>query len=181
MKLFTKSALAVLAAGMTLGAQALEITPATLQQWTGDQNNQSQINTAIAPIIGSAGQLYKQNVGGSEEGSLAGSYETTFSNTSNDPQDALIHYVGGPIVGGTAWLLVKDGNQSPAWYLFKLTDWDGMEDLVLKGFWPANGAISHVTLYGEEEPGRSVPDAGSTLALLGVCITTLGYARRRLS
>jgi hypothetical protein len=143
MDLGRTAATLVLAAGMAFNAEALTITPGTLATATGNQTSQSQINTAIAPIIGSASLLYKQDVGGPETGSLAGSYETTFYNTALDPKDALIDYVGGPIVAGTAWLLVKDGNNSPAWYLFNLTTlgWNGTDDLNINNFWPGNGAI----------------------------------------
>jgi hypothetical protein len=163
----------LLAAG---DASALSITPATANAATGDQTSQSQINTAIAPIIGTATQLYKQNVGGSEVGSLAGSYNTTFENSPLDPMDALIEYVSGSYVGGTAWLLVKDGNQSPAWYLFNLTTlgWNGTDDLELRGFWPGNGAISHVTLYGTR-----VPETGVGVALLGLVLAGMGAVHRR--
>jgi VPDSG-CTERM motif len=182
MKLLTKSALAILAAGMTLGAQALDITPATLPQWTGNQTSQSDIDAIIGPLIAPSTEVYKQDVGaGSDGGSLAGSYETTFSNSESDPANALIHYVGGPTGTGHAYLLVKDGSQTPAWYLFDLTalGWNGTDDLVLSGFWPNQGAISHVSLY--DGAGTGVPDAGTTLALLGVGISALGFARRRLS
>ena len=112
---------------------------------------------------------------------MAGSYATTFANTASDPADATITYTGGNIVGATAWLLVKDGNNNPAWYLFNLTTlgWNGTDVLQLTGFWPGSGAISHVALYGT--PGTSVPDAGTTMALLGLGIGALGFARRKLA
>lgn len=172
----TKLAAVMVVAGMTLSAHALSITPASLPQFTGNQTSQSQIDVAIAPIIGGASFQYKQNVGGAELGPLAGSYETTFSNSASDPSDALIHYVGGQNVGSPAWLLVKDGNQSPAWYLFNLTAlaWNGTDDLVLTGFWPAQGAISHVSLYG-----TAVPDGAATAVLLGMGLLGLVTLSRK--
>ncbi|MBC8000995.1 MAG: VPDSG-CTERM sorting domain-containing protein [Opitutaceae bacterium] len=187
MKLLTKLGLvAFLASGMSFSAQAIEITPTSgtsvapgATRWSGNQTSQSQINAAISGILGSSTELYKQNVGGAEEKALAGSYTTTFD--SNDPEDALIKYVSGDIVGGTAFLLVKDGNHSPAWYLFNLTalGWNGIADIEVNNFWPAGGAISHVTLYGTR--GSSVPDGGTTLALLGMAIGSLGLLRRKIS
>ncbi len=182
MKKFTKLAIAVaLATGITFGVQALEITPDTLPQITGNQTSQNEINGVIDDYIGTPLKdylMYKQDVGGGESGPLAGSYQTTFNNSPLDPSDALIQYVGGLNVGPTAWLLVKDGNQSPAWYLFNLTTlgWNGTDDLKLTGFWPAQGAISHVTLYG-----TAVPDGGTTMALLGLGIGAVGYLRRKLA
>lgn len=185
MKTLTKLSLAtMLALGMAFSAQALSITPTSgvlnTTRWEGTQNSQSQINTAIAPIIGAATERYKQNAGGSEEGSLAGSYATSFSPNAGDASGATITYSGGTSVGPNAYLLVKDGNHSPAWYLFNLTalGWNGTAQLDLSGFWTAQGAISHVTLYGGGGT-TTVPDAGGTLALLGLAIGTLGLARRK--
>lgn len=162
----------------SLSVDALPVTPSTFPQWTGNQTSQSQINGVIAPIIGSATELYKQNYGGSEEKSLAGSYQTTFVNSADGPSGALIDHIGGAYVGGTAWLLVKDGNHSPAWYLFNLTTlgWNGTDDLQLSGFWTGNGAISHVTLYGTSV---GVPDGGATAALLGMGLLALGTLSRK--
>ena len=92
-------------------AQALVITPSTDTPLTGTQTDQPSIDIAIAGALGTSVELYKQNVGGSESGALAGSYETTFFNTPTDPSGVLIEYVGGDVVGPTAFLLVKDGNQ----------------------------------------------------------------------
>lgn len=177
------AALASLA--LAAAAHALSITPATVNVATGNQTSQAQIDVAIAGILGSATELYKQNVGGAEVGSLAASYTTTFNNTPADPSDATITYVGGPIVGPTAYLLVKDGNQTPAWYLYNLTNlgWNGTEVLQLTGFWPAQGAISHVSLYGTTGNGDipGTPDSGSTVALLGLGLTLLAIARRKIA
>ena len=114
-------------------AHALSLTPADAD-YSGNETSQSAIDAIIAPYIAPSNELYKDNYGGSEEGSLSGSYKTTYSSTS----DAIITYEGGDIVGPTAYLLVKDGNGQPGWYLFDLTGWDGKEDIVLSGFWPGS-------------------------------------------
>jgi hypothetical protein len=175
MKLFAAT---VLALALSAPAYALTIVinpdDAVL---TGNQTSQAQINAIVLPLIAPATELYKQNVGGAETGVLAGSYTTVFSNTVTAPSDATITYVAGMgFVGSTAWALVKDGNSSPAWYLFDLTalGWNGTDTLEFLGFWPDQGAISHVTLYG----GSVIPDGGSVAILLGLGLMGLAGVRR---
>lgn len=184
--------LAGLSAALVTQLNAIVITPTTgtlnSTRWEGDETGQPQINVVIAGIIGNSTELYKQNVGdATDSGPLATSYVTTFSNTAADPSDALIDYVSGPFVAPTAYLLVKDGNQDPAWYLFNLTAL-GMstvsgEDITLDNFWPQNGAISHVALYSGGGGGgqTGVPDGGSTVALLGLGLAALALVRRKLA
>lgn len=188
LKTITKLAAAIAAFSFVSATQALTITPlpgvsspGVTQTATGNQTSQALIDTAILPYIGSATQLYKQDVGaGSDTGTFASSYKTTFANSAADPSDALIQYVSGPsIISNPVYLLVKDGNHSPAWYLFTIAGWNGIESLDIQDFWPAGGAISHVTLYGTQ--GSRVPDGGATVALLGVGLVGLGMMRRKIS
>jgi hypothetical protein len=159
-------------------AEALEITPDTVPQWTGDETSTlaalAEAATECGCVLGT--EQYKAEVGDGEEGPLAGSYETSFLSTPSDPSGANIVYVGGPFLTGQMYLFVKDGNESPAWYLFDLTAlaWDGQETLELSGFWPAQGAISHVSLFG----ATSVPEP-ATLSLLGMGLLGLAALRRR--
>jgi hypothetical protein len=132
----------------------------------------------VSVITGSTVDLlYKDNVGGSEEGMdiFKSSYDTTYFNSPSDPADALITYVGGAVMTDANWLLVKDGNQNPSWYLFDISSWDGMEDIQLTNFWPAQGAISHVSIFGN---GTSVPEPAS-LALFGLGLLGIGFASRK--
>lgn len=145
-------------------AHALAINPGHAVL-SGNETANPAILSIVDPIVAPSTLLYKSNVGGAEEGSLAGSYATAFLNTPSDPSGANITYTGGDIVGPTAWLLAKDGNQDPAWYLFNLTSlgWDGMAKLELSNFWPQRGAISYVALYGD---AKKVPEP-TTMLLLG--------------
>ena len=94
---------------------------------------------------------------GGQSGPLKDAYTTVFEFVSGgeDYRGATITYnpAGGPAVDCSieCYLLVKDGDHSPAAYLFDLalgSVWDGEMDLVLKNFWLGNGSISHIALYG---------------------------------
>lgn len=147
---------------------------------TGQETGQPLIDAAIAAYLGYApNEVYKSNVGGSEAGALAGNYTTTYYDTPGDPTGAMIVWDGGAYVSGSPiYMLVKDGNATPAWYFFNLTalGWNGTDILCLSGFWAGtNGSISHVTLYGTS---TTVPEPG-TLTLLGLGLLDGGLAWRR--
>ncbi len=147
--------------------------------------SQSVINRYLNSTYEGLFKAYKSDVGSGESGSLLdGSYTTTFGNDPNDPSEAIISYDGG-LMADSAYLLVKDGNTEPMWYLFDLTasgaGWNGISDLKLTEFWDNpeqnnRGAISHVTLYTTPE---AVPDNGPTLVLLGSALAALTFAKKR--
>jgi len=169
--------------GTTLSASALTITPSTgvlnVSRWQGDDNSNFNAD-AIEAAIGVGGQLtevYKQDIGAvADSGSAASAYVTTFSNSASDPSDALIDFISGtPISGTSIFLYVKDGDQSPAYYIFNISGWNGTDDINLRDFWPEQGAISHVAILTGT---ATVPDGGATVALLGLGIAALGVGRR---
>lgn len=173
---------------MMLGAQAqaiIELSPG--DEWTNEALYNSGAvdpinNPDAADIFTITGDtvdlLYKDNVGGVEEGmaNFMASYETVFSNSASDPSDALISYVGGDIMADASWLVVKDGNHSPSWYLFDISIWDGVEDISLTNFWPDQGAISHISIFGSNAVKVAEP---GTLALFGLGLLGFGLLRRR--
>lgn len=173
----TVGALVVSAA---ISSAALMINPMSPVYSTGNQTSQAQINTLLASYNLGITEVYKQNVGeNSDTGSLASSYATVFNNTPTDPSDATITWIPNtPFVSPTAYMLVKNGAHSPAWYFFDLTSlgWDGKETLELSGFWPREGAISHVALYTGDS--NRVPDNGTTLISLGIALLGLGSVRK---
>lgn len=174
----------VMALSIYSTANALSITPGTTAFLTGNQIGTSAIETYIAPYLSPFGismvELYKSDVLSGEEGLFSSYYDTSYYNTPADPADATITWTGtgNNFITGS-FLLVKDGNQNPSWYLFDLrNDWNGTEQLTLTGFWPDQGAISHVALYGGGTGGDQVPEP-STMLLFGAGLAGLAAFRRR--
>ena len=149
---------------------------------TSNLTTLEQINLAFGTSYTGLSLSYKANVGGTDEGPYAGFYTTTFDNEPNDPADALITWDGGSFIPcPTCLLIVKDGNQSPAQYLFDLGNWNGQESIQLTGFWPNQGAISNVAIWSGTNggtPPSQIPEPGMLL-LMGAGLMGLGLARRR--
>ena len=111
---------------------------------------------------------------------FASSYDTTFtaeSSSEPDPAGGYITYTGGDSIScPECFLLVKDGNQDPIWYIFDIGSWNGTDSISIEGFWPDKGAISHVTIFGNSsnvaEPGMA--------ALLSIGLLGMVVARRRM-
>jgi hypothetical protein len=180
---------AFLIIGIVSSASALTITPLSQEQTSGNQTGNPDVLAAVYAYIGlpngSLDSLYKQNVGEVlDTGLYASSYVTSFD-PAEDPSGATISYVLGmpAITGNPIYLIVKDGNATPSWYLFNLSNiyypdeldpWNGVDSLFLTGFWPNQGAISHVEILGHS---TSVPEP-MTLILLGLGLTGMAVVRR---
>src|SRR3990167_595989 len=174
---------------LAMSAQAaVVLTPGTagvIAADIGNSNCESAcIYTAfgITDAPGTADDLvlyYKADVDpATEEGSFQTSYSTSFANTSTDPEDALIEYISGASIScPECYLAIKDGDQNPSYYFYNLSSWNGTDDISMTDFWPQQGAISHVSIWGRDDSGGggggggNAPEPGSLalggLALLG--------------
>jgi hypothetical protein len=172
--------------GLSVQAQALTISPSSpacdadpvCLLASGPETANGDILDILEGLVGDTDSAYKDNVGGSESGTYADNYVTTYFNEPLDPSDALIEWTGGAFIDQSpVYLIVKDGQGPPGFYIFMLTGWDGMEDLELEDFWPNQGAISHVEIRTGES--SRVPDGGSTTMLFGMGLLGLAALRRR--
>ncbi|MDH3772181.1 MAG: PEP-CTERM sorting domain-containing protein [Nitrospirota bacterium] len=89
---------------------------------------------------------------------------------------------------GSCQLVVKDGNQMPARFIFDLGGgtWNGTEQIVGSGFWsdPTQGSISHVGIYTKDGTGNgpggdlsgTMPEPATTL-LIGSGLLGFGLWR----
>ena len=188
MKLRNKLLAACAALALACSAQALTLTPSdanppliyTESGHAGnvDAGDVNAVLNALVPYNANAPwsveEVFKQNTGGAEEKSFA-PYYTSVLNDSGGTIDW-----DGPekIIGEYIFLVVKDGTPRP-YYLFDISGWNGMEQIVLSGFYPNQGAVSHVSIFATGTP--QVPDGGATAALLGLGLVGLSIVARRRS
>ncbi|MDP2265436.1 MAG: hypothetical protein Q8J70_02680, partial [Thiobacillus sp.] len=164
---FSSVCLAAGIAALSLPAQALSITPASTPVFT--TNDTPALSAAdVARLTGFNGGtlalVYKSEVdGGAEAGAAAGYYRTVYDLTPSEPSkatlgwDSPVSFIACP----TCYLVVKDGKQTPAQYLFDISNWSGKESIEMTGFWPHNGAISTVSIFN-----LAAADGGGTVAMI---------------
>ena len=176
--------------GMAATANAvISITPANSAVWNPHPNGNPTSAEVEAFILTAFGiecdepleEAYKQNAGGAEEKAFAASYATTLN---GDLSGGSVTWNGpGTITGDHIFFFVKDGNPEP-FYVYNLTGWNGTEQLDFSGFYPGNGAISHVSIYTcvdlTPTPREVVPEGGASVALLGLALAGIGLVGKEL-
>jgi hypothetical protein len=150
---------------------------------SGPQTDQAQIDLFISNFYGVVlPEVYHAVVGSPvvESGLAAGFYTTVFTPTP-DPSGAKITWDGGLSVIDASYLLVKGVDVTPglaSWHLFALSDWNGTDAIHLSDFWPSQGSISHVSIYGSVVAVPE-PSAIGLVALAVGCLTGRSFRRRR--
>ncbi len=185
------------AMGFAVQAHALDIDASSLTSptWVLGTNYWAVPASNPAPALDAddveaktfySGQLasaYKAEVVPSaEEGPGKDYYSTVFDSTSTDPSKATITWGGGLWIDcPDCFLVVKDGSNNPTAYIFNLGNWDGQETITLTNFWPNQGAISYVEIFGsisDGTPPLMVPEA-ETYAMMLAGLGLVGFAARR--
>jgi PEP-CTERM motif len=148
--------------------------------WTSSQTS-THTDAEISTITGilNLTQVYKQNQGGSESGSSASNYSTTFPNAAEDAQITW----NGPGFLECAVLecviLAKNGNHFPQQQLFNVgvsgIGWDGKMEINLEDLWPNQGSFSHVAIYTAPGTGGQVPEPSTMLLLGSGLVGLIGY------
>ena len=125
---------------------------------------------------------------GAESGSFSGNYTTAFTLTPG--ASATISWDGpSSITCPDCYLIAKDGNSTPNWFLFDLSTWDGQETIKIGSlFYSTNPAghrveqdFSHVSIWGLDDstnPPVTIPEPTS-LALVGLALAAIGVRRQR--
>jgi hypothetical protein len=161
-------------------AQALMLEPDDASAYTSDNSNQttlSEINSAFGTAYSDMMLLWKgetDSAPAGQDGSLMDSYLWNVADPANG--GTIDHIVGEAAADcPTCFLIVKDGKSEIAQYLFDLGSWDGIEQIVLRGFWPSKeDAISNVALWG----GMSEVHEPSAMLLLSLGLFGLAYSRK---
>lgn len=74
------------------------------------------------------------------------------------------------------YLVIKDGAAHvPVWYVFDLSNWNGLDDITVNGLYPNGGNISHSQIFGT----AAVPEP-TTLLLLGLGLIGIAGIGRKL-
>lgn len=122
-------------------------------------------------------ECFKDDVGGVNSGAYADDYNVQWD-PDTDPSGGTLSWLGPDTITDALYLGVKDGNNADYYYIFDISSWNGTEDIVLSGFWPDNGAISHLSIFcGGDVP--QIPEPGSLVIWGALGIVGLVAARSR--
>jgi hypothetical protein len=178
----------------SLPANALIIDPTYTPQSTTVLSSNLGACTSINAAFGTSLNCtslelqYKVSFGDADSGPAATWYDTVFGEfaeegpPSEDPSGAVISWVGSSKINCPAcYLIVKDGNNQPAQYLFDISDtWNGTDTINIAGLWPGSvrGAISNVAIWASNGTDSVPAPMPLTLISLGAFLLGLGLVRQ---
>lgn len=138
----------------------------------------------LGPNDGSLVEYYGAGEDGWQGGVFRGYHSTVFASTVKHAHDAVIEQASSSIMPCLeCYLVVTSNNAAPAYYLYdlSLSNWNGGSTLSLQGFWPGQGRISRVSIWGRK--AALLPEPGVLLltgaALLGIAFAHRGIVSRR--
>jgi hypothetical protein len=123
-------------------------------------------------------------------------YETVFNPSTGDYDAAVTTNIGPNYITGydNLFLVVQDGNADPSQYIFDISGWDGLGQLLIGSdpnglFWGSTrGSISNISIYGawtsedpddEQPPFGVVPEPASLAIWSILALGGAGLAARR--
>ena len=179
----------------TPASASLHVTPGNAIASGGGGSSNNFVETAAALFLSTypgstitnqaqlqAAELYRLTPPASDDKTLKDSYEGSTSALPGDDTSAFeINYTSGPSIDPT-YMLIKDGNHTPSWYLFDISAWDGISELSGSGFWEnTNGGISHISIYGTVAAAVPEPATIAVWSILAVAATFAATKRANVA
>jgi hypothetical protein len=192
-------AIGLLVVGAVLGsaikAEAINITPEQAG-CTSDVDSSFNAAAIYAVLDGCYGVsatsldlIYHRDVNGGDTGLFADSYNAAFS-PSRAAGNITYAAPAPSFFCVECFLVVMDGTQSPAQYLFEITGWNGTGSMTFRNFWPGPGSIASVAIWGSsieslvpdtDEKRSSVPEPASFMLIGLGAVGAIRAVRRRLA
>ncbi len=185
--LFKSLAMAAVAGFLAMAPNADAVLLTFIGNFDGNdsengQGNTTSINDLFDDDCDPLALIYRSNSGrtGQEAGETAW-FDVDFD-PNFDPQTAELTFeditLGEFNSLDWTYAVVKGGN---GFALYSISSWLFGESIDFDNDNIGNKGISHVTLYACEGGSTSVPEGGTSVALLGLALAGLGASRRFLS
>lgn len=184
--LFKSLAAAAVAGFLAVAPDAQGVILTYIGNYSGNdsengQGNTTSINDLFDDDCEPLSLTYRSNSGtNGQEAGETDWFDVDFD-PDNDPQTATLSFENITLgeFNSLTWTyaVVKGGS---GFALYSISDWSFGQDIEFDNDDIDNKGISHVTLY-TCEGGTTVPEGGTSVALLGLALAGVGAARRFMS